>query len=161
MTVLAPPQLSSTVPGRRALAALDRRSAHLAELHHICALLQEARGLVQQGWVQNGWYAIRGADGVVRTSGLTLHGPVVGACLVGAVVHAGGGAAAAGSQPVQRALELTWHTLTSDGPIERWCPAPAERVAHVRQLTAWNDADGRTSAEVAELLGAASSSVSR
>jgi hypothetical protein len=37
--------------------------------------------------------------------------PVVGACLVGAIIHAGGGLPQLRTQVVQRAMDLTWHTL--------------------------------------------------
>ncbi len=33
-----------------------------------------------------------------------------------------------------------------------WCPAPDVRMGRVRDLTTWNDAPARTSAEVAGLL---------
>ena len=79
------------------------------------------------------------------------------ACLVGAIVQAGGGAAAVRSQPVQRALDLTWHALHGD-PREpvRWCPAPPVRAGHVRDLVRWNDHPSRTRHEVGALLGRAS-----
>jgi hypothetical protein len=78
---------------------------------------------------------------------------VSGACLVGAIVHAGGGPAAVHNQLVQRTLDLTWHTLYQN-PHEpvRWCPAPATRMAHVRDLTRWNDRPERSSAQVTHLL---------
>jgi hypothetical protein len=78
---------------------------------------------------------------------------VVAVCLVGAVIQAAGGVAHAGSQPVRRALDVTWAALYLD-PV-RWCPAPAVRLAHVRDLTRWNDRAGRTAAEVSGLLAVA------
>jgi hypothetical protein len=53
--------------------------------------------------------------------------------MVGSIVHAGGGLAAVGSQHVQRALDLTWHTLYGDDrePV-RCCPASPIRSAQVR-----------------------------
>ena len=71
---------------------------------------------------------------------LTRDHPVTGACLVGAVVQAGGGPAAVRSQPVQRALDLIWHSLREDAeqPV-RWCPGPPIRTLHVLDLTHWNE----------------------
>lgn len=136
---------------RRELAAADRRSAHLAELHHIAALAAAARRLVESGWVRGAWFALPdgrlvGGPGIAATATR----PVAGACLVGAIVHAGGGA---GTQLVRRTIELAWHTLHGDTrePV-RWCPAPHDRAAHVRDLTRWNDRPGRTAGEVAALL---------
>jgi hypothetical protein len=142
----------------RRLAAQDRTSARLAELHHLQLVLLDARELVLNGWVQHGWFAF--ADETAEPPSTTVGPlppvaarPVVGACLVGAVVQAGGGVPAAASQPVQRALDLTWQTLygVSFGP-SHWCPAPTVRAAHVRQLTRWNDSPDRTREDVAALL---------
>lgn len=142
------------------LADEDRRTAHLAELHHIRALVAGARSVVGSGWVQHGWFAYRDAQSEQRTvTAMTLKQlgdrPVTGACLVGAIVQAGGGLAAVRSQPVQRALDLTWHTLHGNEhePVH-WCPAPPVRAAHVQDLTRWNDQPHRTSAEVVSLLHA-------
>ncbi len=88
-----------------------------------------------------------------RTMRLTTDHPVTGACLVGAVVQAGGGPEAVRSQPVQRTLDLIWHSLREDAvrPV-RWCPGPPVRAIHVLDLTHWNDAPDRTRGEVVELL---------
>jgi hypothetical protein len=146
-------------PGRdarrelRRLRDRDRRSARLAELHGLRALVLLARDLIRAGWLQNAWAAYPAEDGgtrlVVSSRDLApgLDEPV-GLCLVGALVSAGGGPAAAREQPVQRALDLTWHALHGDpaAPV-RWCPSPNERAAHVRDLTRWNDAALLDSAE--------------
>jgi hypothetical protein len=145
----------------RRLRDRDHRSARLAELHGLRAMMLVARDLVRAGWLQNAWAAYPAADGgtrlVVSSRDLApgLDGPV-GLCLVGALVSAGGGPAAAREQPVQRALDLTWHALHGDpaAPV-RWCPSPRERAAHVRDLTRWNDAAGRTAADVVALLDSA------
>jgi hypothetical protein len=146
---------------RRQAAERDRCSARLAELHQLRAIVGDAASLVEAGWAHDAWFAYVDESGRTRVAGgLTAHHaegrPLVAACLVGAVVHAGGGVGAVRTQPVQRALDLLWHTLRR-GPDEpvRWCPAPAVRAAHVRDLTAWNDARGRTQAEAAGLLRAA------
>lgn len=145
---------------RRRLAELDRRGAHLAQLHQISAIVTEAATLVSAGWVQHAWFAVRDEDSRERLVGplnvAALAGrPVVGVCLAGAIVQAGGGLAAARTQPVQRALDLTWHTLydSANRPV-RWCPAPAARAMNLRDLTRWNDCPQRTAPEVSALLAA-------
>ena len=142
---------------RRRLVALDRRSALRAESALLPALLLHASDLVSVGWAQQCWFVARGDDGRVRVGPRNLADlvgrQVVEVCLVGAVVQAAGGVTHAGSQPVQRALDVTWAALYLD-PV-RWCPAPAVRLAHVRDLTRWNDRAGRTAAEVSGLLALA------
>jgi hypothetical protein len=142
---------------RRRLRRVDALSAQLAELHAIRTLLEHAIEIVLGGWVQGAWFAV---DMGGRTRAVTApeirqttDDPVIGACLVGAVVQAGGGPAAVRSQPVQRALGLVWHSLREDaGQPVRWCPGPPVRAIHVLDLTHWNDAPERTGGEVAELL---------
>jgi hypothetical protein len=146
---------------RRRLAGQDAASARLAELHHIRALLDEAAVVVGGGWVQKAWFAVRGPSGEQVT--LTAHridaadyAEVTGACLVGGIVHAAGGPSTVHSQLVQRTLDLTWHTLyEDDGATVRWCPSPAVRASHVRDLTRWNDDPRRTREEVVSLLRSA------
>jgi hypothetical protein len=162
-----PPLRTSTWRERRAahrrLAEQDRRAAHLAELDHIRALVREAELVVRQGWLRGAWFSFAGDAGRGRTTFDQLAQwragtPVAGACLAGAIVHAGGGPGAIRSQPVQRALELTWHTLyRGDADPVRWCPAPAVRAAHVRDLARWNDVGCRTRADVTTLLGSVES----
>jgi hypothetical protein len=145
---------------RRDLARRDRAAAQLAELHQIRTFIAAAHALVRGGWVQNGFFAHRTQRGELRaTTGWNAYRnngrPVAGACLVGAITHAGGGLAAVDGQPVQRAFDLTWHTLFGDhGCPVRYCPAPAVRTAHLRELVRWNDDPHRTGAEVAALLQA-------
>lgn len=174
---LAPTPVSTTAPApagfrarrreRARLARLDRRGAHLAELHHIALLTRRAVALVESGWVQHAWFAVE--DGRGRRHALTAHGaalladhPVVGGCLVGALVQAAGGLDAVPTQLLQRALDLTWHTLAGDerAPV-RWAPAPAERARHLRDLTRWNDQPARTRGEVTGLLRAVERAAAR
>jgi hypothetical protein len=133
----------------------------LAELDQLRRILQAAAVLIEAGWVQNGWFSVSDPDGPVRIvdarNAQALRAkPVIGACLVGGIVQAGGGLTAVHSQPVQRALDLTWHTLfrSERQPVE-FCPPPAVRAAHVRNLTSWNDRPHRTREQVTALLGAA------
>ena len=142
---------------RRLLARQDRVSAHLAELFSIGALLDQAAATVRGGWTQKAWFTVATATG---TRGVTAHGlqlltdrPVVGACLVGGVVHAAGGPAVVRSQLVQRTLDVTWHALREEpGRPVRWCPSPTVRTLRLLDLTGWNDARGRTQQEVVDLL---------
>jgi hypothetical protein len=143
---------------RHRVARYDQLGARLAELHHLRSLLAGASAVVEAGWVQPGWFPYRDPRGIDHLVGPhDLHrltgGPVTGACLVGAVVLAGGGLAVAGSQPVHRALDLTWHALfrAGDAPVS-FCPAPASRVARVRDLTWWNDQPHRRARDVTSLL---------
>jgi hypothetical protein len=113
--------------------------------------------VVRGGWVQHGLFARRTLRGELRvTTGWNAYRnngrPVAGACLVGAITHAGGGLAAVDGQPVQRTFDLTWHTLFEDhdDPV-RYCPAPAVRAAPLRDLVRWNDDPHGTGAEVAAL----------
>ena len=143
---------------RRRRARDDQIAARLAELHHIRMLLEDAVTVVSAGWLQHGWFAVaddRGRRRIVTAHNLHVatDAPVAAACLVGSIVHAGGGPSQARSQLVQRTLDLTWHALyqTQQQPV-RWGPAPAIRAAHVRDLTRWNDDDERTAGQVTELL---------
>lgn len=156
-----------TRPGRHELRAERRRLKHhdslsgqLAELHAIRALLEQAAEVVRGGWVQGAWFTVATANGKRAVTAydlrLAVNRPVIGACLVGAVVQAAGGPATVRSQLVQRTLDLTWHTLCEDPdrPV-RWSPSPRMRTMQVLELTHWNDAPGRTQGEVVDLLLAA------
>jgi hypothetical protein len=143
---------------RRELAERDRRSALLAELWRIADLLGDAHATIRNGWVQGGWLAYRDAKGrehIVDSVGMhrVAGYEITGACVVGAIVHAGGGPGSARTQVVQRGLDLTWHTLFRGAhePVG-WCPSPALRIARVGDLTRWNDDPHRSADEVAALL---------
>jgi hypothetical protein len=120
-------------------------------------VLARARELVETGWIRGGWFAYEtdGVRQIVAAQNLALiqHRPVTAACLVGALAYAGGGVTAVDTEPVRRAIELTWRALTGDHyrPIN-WCPPPAARALHVRDLTRWNDHPSRQPADVQDLL---------
>jgi hypothetical protein len=149
---------------RRALRDQDRVSARLAELYRMDGLLDEAAHIVEHGWLQDGWFAFVDPAGVRRivvgcTPRITRRiapEQVVSACLVGAIVYAGGGPSQARSQLVQRSMDLTWHASFrgASEPV-RWCPSPVERAGHVMDLVRWNDSPGRTPQQVTALLGRA------
>lgn len=145
---------------RRRLARQDVLSSRLGELHAISDVLARAGDMVSHGWIQGGWFTVATSRGeavvMAYDVGLAEKHPVTGACLVGAVVHAGGGPDAAESQLVQRTLDLTWHAVRGDlEPPATLCPSPAVRKMRLRDLTRWNDAPGRTQADVVEALAAA------
>jgi hypothetical protein len=142
----------------RQLRLRDQISARLAELDHIACILNDAAELISAGWLQDSWFAYRDNTGRIRpvnaynASEMAGH-PVVGACLVGAIVQAGGGLPQVRSQVVQRALDLTWHTLFKTPPqLARRIPAPETRLHHVQDLTGWNDHPKRTADQAKELL---------
>ncbi len=145
---------------RRRLARCDALSARLAELQAIRDLLAQAAEVVAHGWVQDGWFTVGTPTGEVVVTAYHLRlvetYPVTGACLAGAVVHAAGGPATAGSQLSQRSLDLTWHALRDEDvlPAVR-CPSPQVRRMRLLDLTRWNDARGRTRDDVVGLLGSA------
>jgi hypothetical protein len=121
-------------------------------------ILSDARRLVEESWVRGAWFAIRDADGRIRFArgGATVQisdERIVGSCLVGAIVRAGGGMADAHEQSVQRALDAVWHALNEDeGEPVRWCPPPLVRMQHVRDLTRWNDRLAQGPGDVSDLL---------
>lgn len=121
------------------------------------ALLESAADVVRGGWVQGGWFSVATAGGTRVITAYDLHllgdHPVVGACLVGAVVEAAGGPASVRTQLLGRTLDLVWHSLREDRdrPVA-WCANPGARMMTVLELTRWNDAPGRTRGEVVDLL---------
>jgi hypothetical protein len=149
----------------------DETSARLAELDHMTDILNHAADLIGGGWLQHSWFAYLDDNGRTRT--VTAHNvarmadhPVVGACLVGAIVQAGGGLSNVGSQAVQRAVDLTWHTLREiQVRANHWTSAPEIRMDRVRDLTHWNDHPSRTAPQAEALLrrtaAAASSEAAR
>jgi hypothetical protein len=155
----------------RQLRLRDQASARLAELDHMADILNQAADLIRGGWLQHSWFAY--LDDTGRTRTVTAHNvnrmagrPVVGACLVGGIVEAGGGLSNVRSSAVQRAVDLTWHTLFEiPVPANHWTAAPEVRMHEVRDLTRWNDHPNRTAPQAEALLrrsaAAASSEAAR
>jgi hypothetical protein len=142
----------------RQLRDRDDASARLAEFHYLADILNQAADLINAGWLQHCWFAYQDDTGRTKTvsaynvSEMDGH-PVVGACLVGAIVEAGGGLSNVRTQPVQRAIDLTWYTLFGAAPrSNHWTPAPEVRTQHVRDLTRWNDQPRRTALQAEALL---------
>lgn len=149
---------------RRRLKQHDALSGRLAELHAIRALLGQAADLVSAGWVQGAWFAVATAGGNRTVTAyelpMAVNQPVIGGCLVGAIVQAAGGPTTVRSQLVQRTLDLARHALREDPdrPVQ-WCPGPRMRMMGVLELTHWNDAPERTQGEVVDFLLAAQRTV--
>jgi hypothetical protein len=157
-TEVAPVGWRARRRARRLLAEQDRIGAQLAELIQIRDLVAAARAVVAAGWVQDAWFVSHDAQGKPRAVDFMAarrmgRVPVDRACLVGAILHAGGGVASADTQLVQRTFDLTWHTMHRGAadPV-RWCPAPPVRAQQLRDLVRWNDRPCRTAADVEALL---------
>ncbi len=140
--------------GRTGITSASR----LAELTQIRELVAAAREVVAAGWVKDAWFVSHDAQGKPRSVDFMAakrmgNIPVDRACLVGAILHAGGGVASADSQLVQRTFDLTWHTIhrRPQEPVH-WCPAPPIRAQQLRDLVQWNDRADRTGADVEALL---------
>jgi hypothetical protein len=129
-------------------------------------VLGEARALIERGWVQDNWYALRqvdsGASRTVSSAVASIPGTEVsGACLVAAVVHATrAGDPAAGMVEAGPALDILWDAWQEsrgpNGPGIAGRAVPREvRAARVRDLTRWNDRPGRTREDVLRLIDVA------
>jgi hypothetical protein len=150
-----------------------RRDAELERLRQLegaRAVLERARALIAQGWVQDTFYVVRGRNGQnrpVSPFGLLLltRTDVVGACLVGAVAHAAGTVDRRDRRgQAALAVDTLWHTLAEEPSYGRLSTAPfdavhpAARAARVRELARWNDEPVRTREQV---LGLVDRAVSR
>jgi hypothetical protein len=153
----------------------DSVAARLRQLDEVLEVLATARSVVEDGWVQDAWFAVRPgsqpapAPPAARVSS-SLSSPdrddLAGACLVGAVVHAvrlrHPGDPRAEVDGVGPAIDVLWDALQesrglgSRGVAGRVAP-PAVRAARVRDLTRWNDQRGRSRGDVLDLLDLAAS----
>jgi hypothetical protein len=141
----------------------------------VLAVLAAARSVIEHGWVRDAWFAVRprsqplSAPAAVRvSSSLSPHDrdDVVGACLVGAVVHAvrqrHPGDARAQVDGVGPVVDVMWDALQEsrglDGPAVAGRVAPPDvRAARIHDLTRWNDQRDRSRSEVLGLLDLAAS----
>ena len=137
------------------------------------AVLTAARGVVRRGWVQRTWYVMETPVGRRHARQRFLparldHSQVVGACLIGAVMHAAWQQSPR-SEHAYPAIDALWHALfdvvpaTNAGaaggagwpadadPVGPMTP-PLVRAARVRDLTTWNDREHRTKDDVLSLL---------
>jgi hypothetical protein len=146
---------------RRQTRSVRRRAVH-ARFDAARVVIAAAADVVADGWIQNAWYQVRDDTEAVRTVtagnlDLLECGPVIAACLVGAVVHAAGGRYSAHDQVTGDSLDLVWHAAFDDDPrfAIRLSPPPSLRSLRVLDLTRWNDRPGRCTGHVLELLDAA------
>jgi hypothetical protein len=160
-TQAAAPGRLSALRARLRPARRDAELERLRQLEGATALLERARALVAEGWVQDAFYVVRGRHGETRPVspfGLLLltRSDVVGACLVGAVAHA----SAAVDRQDRRAqaaiaVDTVWQTLVNDDTALT-DPAgtghPVARSSRVRELAHWNDDAARTREDVLGLF---------
>lgn len=137
----------------------------LARLEEVRGVLEEARDILARGWVQDDFFLVVDRRGRIVPAdplhlGLMPAGSVVGACLVGALVHG-----ARTLDPRLRdaghlaAVDAAWEALqevqSGEAGATRPASSPAQRAGRVRDLTRWNDAPGRSQGEVLRLLDVA------
>jgi hypothetical protein len=133
-----------------------------AVLERVLALLEGARAELTSGWVQGGWWTMPAGPGrqtLVRgLAGGPSNPRTVGAvCLVGALIRAGSqqGRDAEVGRAVDAVYEGLWEsrgqpTITPGGL--NVVSSPQVRLAKVQWLTRWNDAPGRTTGEVLDVV---------
>jgi hypothetical protein len=138
----------------------DAEAERIRQLEGARDVLERARALIAQGWVQDAFYVVRGRHGEnrpVSPFGLLLltRADVVGACLVGAVAHASGSVdrrdrriqAAIAVDTLHRTLAEQTGSTTLTEAVH-----PAVRAARVRELAQWNDEPTRTRNDVLGLI---------
>jgi hypothetical protein len=125
------------------------------------AVLSATRGVIARGWVQKTWYVLETPAGPRSARQRFFpsrfdHHSVVGACLIGAVMH-GGWQLSPRSEYAYPAIDALWHTLFDPDatghadPVGPMTP-PLVRAARVRDLTTWNDRDHRAKEDVLRLV---------
>ena len=124
-------------------------------------VLEDARVVITQGWVQDRWFARRPAPSGPRpqfSRPPDRPGEVTAACLVGAVVcaahHRSSGDLLVKAGPALDYLWDAWQEtrgLGGAGIADRAAPREL-RMARVRDLTRWNDQPGRTREDVLGLI---------
>jgi hypothetical protein len=154
------------VPDYGPEAPEQAREQWLRQLTRTRDLLEQARDVVDRGgWTGGGaWFTVREVDGRVRKASLAESfalrspaAPVAGACLVAIMIRL------AEDPDRVPAVDDVWHavdelheamheTLGHDAAAPGRAYAVAQRRAHLRSLTAWNDEPGRTSEQVLDLF---------
>jgi hypothetical protein len=127
-------------------------------LERLLALLEAAREELTVGWMQDGWWSVPRADGQQAlvsglAAGVSGPEPVSAVCLVGGLVRAaaGQGPEAEAGLAIAAVYDALWESRGQ--PPGPWAvPSPQARLAQVRVLTRWNDAEGRTGEEVLAIL---------
>ena len=160
------PYLHDPAPDYGPDAPQADREQWLRDLSRVRDLLEETRSIVAAGgWCGGGaWFTIRQADGTVRPATLseslalrTPGAPVVGSCLVGIMIRLADDPDRVPSIPdVWRATDELREAMHERVGHDAFPPGRAypmtQRRARLRSLTAWNDAPGRTDADVLDLI---------
>lgn len=146
-------------------APLSERDAWLHQLGRERYALEQARiVLLQDGWTTGGWFSVRSAQGETRIAGaleafglLEPRASVVNACVVGTLLRM-----AEDPDQVPTVADV-WGCVDElhealhermghvSFPPGRAYPM-AERRAHLRTLTAWNDEPGRNRDQVVDVV---------
>lgn len=156
---------------RRLLAGWAPRPAteasRLARLEELLTVLDTARAELERGWVQGGWWAVPGNGGPALLTGFAAAAAdpkqVNGVCLVGALLRGGSRRLPHSGSEVGRAVDAVYDAVWESRGHAAVTPytglepvsAPPVRLARVQTLTRWNDAAGRTRAEVLAVVDSA------
>ncbi len=134
-----------------------------AVLERMLDLLESARAELSAGWVQGGWWttpAGGGRQALVRglADGSSNPHAVGAVCLVGALIRAGSrqGKDAEVGRAIDAVYDALWESrgqpAATPGRGPTMVSSPQVRLAKVQWLTRWNDAPGRTTEEVLDIL---------
>lgn len=159
------PQAYQRAPDYGPETPTDGREQWLRQLERTRDLLEQGREVVAAGgWTGGTWFTVRQQDGTAREASLAESfdlrnpdAPVAGACVVGILIRLAGDPDQVPTvDDVWRATdelhEAVHEWMGHDAfPPGRSYPLP-QRRARLRDLTGWNDAPGRTSAEVLEVF---------
>ena len=141
----------------------DERTLALARVRRYedaVEVLERAREVVERGWVQGTWYVVARPGKPPRPApipSVAARDDVVGACLVGAVIHAAKQDDPHADMAVWGLpLDLLWDAVNGRAAESGdaaagtgWRAAPAYvRAARARDIARWNDHPGRDVTEV-------------
>jgi hypothetical protein len=134
-----------------------------AVFERMLTLLESARAELSAGWVQGGWWTTpTGQRSQALAAGVAAgpsdpH-PVGAVCLVGALIRAGSrlGNDAELSRAIDAVYDALWEShrqpAATPGAGLLTVSSPQVRLAKVQWLTRWNDAPGRSTEEVLNIL---------
>ena len=146
----------------RAVDSGSTQELQAARLERLLALLEDARGELDAGWVQGGWWSVATPDGGQHIAGGLAAATVPpeqveGSCLVGALVLAGRRQAVGADSEVGTAVDMVYDALweARGTPSPTGLPtltAPWVRLTRVQTLTKWNDQAERTQQQVLQVV---------
>jgi hypothetical protein len=156
---------SRPVPDYPPPAGVDVHEAWLRRLDRVRDTLEQARVLISRdGWTSGAWFTVRHPSGGTRPAKpaeafalLPPSSEVVNGCLVGTLLRLAEDPDTAPSvadvwdcvdELYEAMHERSGHVSHPAGRVF----SPGERTSRLRGLTTWNDAPGRTSADLLELL---------